>query len=159
MKHRKLPDAIQTFRIGDTEGQYPVFSGEGAAANRGRWHDIGDEVIYTASVLSLAMLEKLVWLNGIMPPDQHMCTVSIPAGVTYEQVNVESIVDWVDSGSDRTRELGHTWYEERRSLILVVPSSIVRTESNIIINVNHPEFDRIKHSLEKPLLWDKRLFN
>ena len=76
---------MRVYRICDANGRYPIYSGKGAALVEGRWHSLGQEVIYTSEHYSTAMLEKLVHVNGILPPNQHFVEIETPAGVSYER--------------------------------------------------------------------------
>ena len=60
---RVLGEALRVYRIGDPQGAYPIYSGEGAARIEGRWHEKGQEVIYTSRHYSTALLEKLAHQN------------------------------------------------------------------------------------------------
>jgi RES domain-containing protein len=153
---RALPHAIEAFRIGDPNGRYPIFSGEGAARTEARWHAKGQAVIYASRSYSTALLEKLAHHNGVLPTRQHFIRIEIPAGLTYEVVTKDSLPSLTDAA--RARAFGSTWYDERRSAVLVVPSIVARMEQNVILNCRHPEFFKIKPGLEEPVVWDERLF-
>jgi len=154
---RTLPEPMRVFRIGDPKGKYPIFSGEGATVAEGRWHNKGQEVIYTSAHYSTAMLEKLAHYNGVLPPDQHFIEIEIPAGTSYEVVTKDTLLDWDLLDSPQARAHGSKWLDEKRSAILIVPSYVAREEQNVLINPQHPNFAKIRPSLEKPIWWDKRL--
>lgn len=156
--HRKLPEAHTAYRIGDPAGEYPVFSAEGARRVQGRWHQVGDRVIYASLYYSTAMLEKLVHWNGALPPNQHFIEITIPAGLSYEVVTSDILPDWHKPGGEAARRFARGWYDEARTVILLVPSVVARIEQNVIINADHAEFSAIKPSLETPVWWDERLF-
>ena len=158
MNVRALPQPMRVFRIGDPEGAYPIYSGEGAATIEGRWHTKGQEVIYASVHYSTALLEKLAHYNGILPPNQHFIEIEIPVGTSYEVVTKDSLPEWNLRDSPRARAHGSKWLHERRSAILIVPSYVAREEENVLINPHHQDAARIKHSLERPVCWDKRLF-
>lgn len=158
MTPRVLPDAIRAYRVGDRDGRFPVRSAEGARQVAGRWHGVGDEVIYVSEHYSTALLEKLVYCNGVLPPNQHFVEVAIPQGVSYEVVTKDSLPDWFDPDGASGRAFGSKWYRELRSAILFVPSVVARMERNIVINARHPDFGRIDKGLEAPVPWDQRLF-
>lgn len=48
MAARELAEPLTVWRIGDPEGRFPIYSGEGAALSEGRWHSKGQDVIYTS---------------------------------------------------------------------------------------------------------------
>jgi len=125
---------------------------------QGRWHQVGDRVIYASLRYSTAMLEKLVHWNGALPPNQHFIQITIPAGLSYEVVTPDVLPDWFKPGGEVARRFAREWYDERRSVILLVPSVVARLEQNVIINAEHDEFSSIKPGLETPVWWDERLF-
>ena len=159
MTHRKLESEKVVYRIGDANGQFPIFSGEGSKLSDARWHQKGQDPIYAAEQLSLAMLEKLVHLNGVFPTGQHWISIKIPGGTTYEFVTPDQIPQWYDSTGNAAREFGAKWFAQKRSCVLIVPSVVVRIENNVLINPHHSDFESITKSLEKPVTWDDRLFS
>ena len=160
MNPRVLPEAIRAFRIGDPDGQFPVWSAEGARRVQGRWHTAGEAVIYGSENYSTALLEKLAQCNGILPPNQHFVEATIPQGVSCEVVSPDSLPDWSSPSGAAARDFGSQWHREGRSAILIVPSVVARMERNIVVNVTHPDFERrrIEVGLETPVWWDRRLF-
>jgi len=153
---RTLTEPMRVYRIGDPQGTYPIYSGEGASRIEGRWHEKGQEVIYTSRHYSTALLEKLAHFNGVLPSNQHYIEIEIPAGVSYEIFTKDTVPGWLDLA--RARAAGSKWFREKRSAILIVPSFVARIEENVIINCGHPEAARIKPGLEHPVAWDMRLF-
>ena len=147
---------MRAYRIGDPAGYYPIYSGEGAARTEGRWHEKGQEVIYTSESYSTAMLEKLAHWNGILPPSQRFMEIEIPIGVSYEVVTKDSLPGWIDQNI--ARQFGSTWLADRRSAILVVPCVVARMERNVLINPHHSDAKLITPGLEQPVVWDTRLF-
>jgi RES domain-containing protein len=115
-------------------------------------------MIYASEHYSTAMLEKLVHGSGQLPPNQHFITITIPNGIGYEVLNPASLPDWYMEAGIASKVYGDAWQQEKRSLILIVPSVVARIEKNILINPEHPEFPRIDRSLHQPVWWDKRLF-
>jgi RES domain-containing protein len=156
-RHRVLDEPLACHRIGDPDGEFPIFSGEGARRFPGRWNVAGQSMIYASANYSTSLLEKLV-RTSIMPPNQHYLTITVPAGVSYEEFNEAKVPGWDADNSVRAKAFGSDWYASARSAILVVPSVIARLDRNILINSDHPEFRRIKASREVPIWWDDRLF-
>ncbi len=154
----RLAESLWAYRIGDSEGRWPVFSADGARRVSGRWHDVGDQVIYASERYSTAMLEMLVRWNGPPPGNQHFVRIEVPAGTSCEIADPDTIPGWQLLDSPSARQFGHRWYAEGRSAILIVPSVVVRMERNIIINASHPEFPPVTPGAETPVWWDGRLF-
>ena len=155
---RTLPETLTAYRIGDPDGVHPIFSAEGAREAQGRWHDVGDSVIYASEHYSTAMLETLVHWNDLPPANQHFIEITIPAGVSYEVVTADDLPDWHSPDGNAAQEFGHRWYLEGRSAVLLAPSVVARMERNVVINASHPDFPRIRHGLETHVWWDQRLF-
>jgi len=156
---RTLSKQKTSFRIGDPDGQYSIYSGEGARRVAGRWHTLGQPVIYTSEHYSTAMLEKLVHYNGILPDNQHYLEITIPAGTTYEVFSNTHVPDWHIENCAASREFGKDWFTSGRSCILIVPSVVARLDNNILINTTHSDFAGIEAVLETPIWWDDRLFS
>ena len=96
--------------------------------------------------------------NGVFPENQHFVEIEIPRGVSYEVATPDIVSGWDNPDCVASRSFASTWYEEMRSAILFVPSIVARMERNVIINSLHSEFPDIQVSLEKPVWWDRRLF-
>ena len=149
---------MTAYRIGDPDGMYPIWSGQGARENAGRWHDVGHNVIYASQYYSTAMLEKLVHYSGGLPGNQHYLEINIPAGVSYEVVTADTLPNWHTKNQLVSRRFGSAWYNESRSALLIVPSVVARVEHNLVLNASHPEFAKLSVGLETPVWWDDRLF-
>ncbi|MDX2158876.1 MAG: RES domain-containing protein [Hyphomicrobiaceae bacterium] len=158
MTHRTLPAPLTAYRIGDPNGAYPIYSGDGARRVAGRWHRAGQPVIYASLHYSTSMLERLVHYSGAMPVGQHFLTIEIPAGVAYEVATVHTVPGWESRDQRAARSFGSQWIDERRSAVLLVPSVVARMEQNVLINPAHPQSARIVPGLEQPIWWDERLF-
>jgi len=156
--HRKLSSQMHAFRIGDPDGEYQIWSEEGARVSSGRWHDFGTKVIYASEHFSTAMLEKLVYFEK-MPSNQHYIEITIPVGTSYEFVDVDRIDGWDSPTHEASQQFGHDWYLEKRSAILIVPSVVARIERNILFNTNHEDYSGMSYGLEIPIRWDDRLFD
>lgn len=151
---------MRAYRIGDADGEFAVWSAEGARRCNGRWHEYGAEVIYASRNYSTAMLEMLVnWPAGV-PSNQHFVEVIIPAGTGYEVVTADVLPGWERPNLAASQRFGGDWYLERRSVLLFVPSVVARPEFNLVINTRHPEYESlpIEVGLETPVWRDQRLF-
>ena len=156
--HRRLPDAMTLYRIGDPRGAWPIWSDGGARRTSGRWHEAGQGVIYASEHYSTAMLEKLLHFAGELPGGQCWIDVQVPAGVSYAVFPVEAHPDWAGADMIAARRFGRTWHAEGLSCLLFVPSVVARVERNVIVNTAHPDFGRLRPGLERPVWWDARLF-
>lgn len=158
MRAQTTDRVLTGFRIGDPDGQFPIFDDEGSRLYPGRWNTERSPVIYASEHYSTAMLEKLVHGNGIMPANQHYISISIPNGTSYETFQSERFPNWADEKDDECKAFGEKWHSEQRSALLIVPSIPARLERNFIINQSHPQSVAITSSLHHPIWWDERLY-
>ena len=158
MTAQRLDRVLLCYRIGDPNGQFPIFDAGGSIRNPGRWNTPSSPMIYASKHYSTAMLEKLVHGSGALPPNQHYIEITIPNSVSYEVFNVARVSDWYLQSGATSKPFGEAWQQEKRSLILIVPSVVARIENNVLINPEHPEFARVTTGLHQPVWWDRRLF-
>ena len=157
---RSEPDrAFACYRIGDPQGEFPIYDARGSSLFPGRWNTSDTPVIYASENYSTAMLEKLAHGNGHLPPDQHYIVINIPAGTSYEEITADTLPDWDTPEPTTSRDFGARWVRERRSAVLLVPSFVVRLERNVVINPSHLDAARISVEAPQPVWWDRRLFN
>lgn len=157
--HPRLVNAtVSIWRCGDVAAAFPLMSGVGAALYPGRWNLATSPVIYAAEHFSTALLEKLASLNGELPAAMHGLEIIVPQGVSIEHFNAGSHPGW-QADETATRAFGDLWFQERRSLLLRVPSvAAALVDHNLLINPHHPEFARLQDRTPFPVAWDERLF-
>lgn len=115
-------------------------------------------MIYASEHYSTALLEKLARGAGELPGNQHYIEITIPNAVSYEILNAAGLPGWDTATPSVSKTYGERWQQDRRSLILIVPSVVARVDNNVLINPDHPEFVRVTHGLHQPVWWDRRLF-
>ena len=136
--------------------QHPVWDGAGAALHGGRWNPPGAPVIYAAGSLALAMLERLVQrrsLGGTV-----IVEADVPNELAWSDLLDTPPRGWRSLGSPEAVAAGEAWLREGRTALLRVPSALVPREPNWIVNVRHPDAQRITAGTPAPLEWDPRLF-
>lgn len=157
---QRLSETRYAFRIGDANGEFPIFDAGGAKRAPGRWHEPEHPVIYCSEHYSTAMLEKLVRAAGIMPPNQHWIRITLPRGLSYEVAMPAFVPGWDANPPVVARAYGSQWAREGRSAVLYVPSIVARMEYNILVNPEHVEFGDIEpDALALPIWWDERLYH
>lgn len=132
-------------------------SGTGAMMYGGRWNPKGMRMLYTSQSLSLAMLEMLVNLSN----DQFQRQL---VAVRLELPD--------DLGCHVPRELPDSWrafphaadsvemgekFLNSGQLVMRVPSAVVASEFNYLLNPMHDLFDRVRYLDSSPILLDRRL--
>ena len=146
------------YRIADA--RHLIFDSTGAMLHGGRWNSVGGRVIYAAETFAGALLEVLVHANLSEPPRNHkVIQITIPDSVAVEDVSVDAVAGWDAEDMVSSRLFGDRWVAEGRSAVLRVPSVITRGhESNLVLNVSHPQFALIVPGAPEVLHWDPRLF-
>jgi RES domain-containing protein len=147
---------IVCFRL--CSSKYRANSGAGAALHGGRWNPKGIEAIYTAATVSLAVLEVIVHF-AVLPRDFAVAPIHIPVDIALEVVDAADLPSGWDGcqPSSATQDFGRRWASERRSAVLSVPSAIVASERNYVLNPRHRDFDRIRFLPQAPYRFDPRL--
>lgn len=132
-------------------------SGNGALLYGGRWNPKGIRMLYTSGSLSLAALETIANLSSnklqmslycieLEVPDS--LSIETPSTLTdgwnsfpYTQVSLKIGADFI----------------KNNGFCLKVPSAIIPTEFNFLLNPLHPDFDHVKIHDSRPFLQDQRL--
>ena len=154
----KTNRVLFAYRIGDPDGRFPIYDAEGSRLYPGRWNTAATPVIYASEHYSTAMLEKLVHLRSILPPNQHHVRITIPNGTSYEVFQTAAHPGWDGKDEVVCKTFAAEWHAQRRSAILLVPSMPARMERNVVINPVHPDAAGIVHDLPEPVWWDDRLY-
>jgi len=141
-----------------------AFDGEGARLYGGRWTSVGRRAVYTSSSVALATLEILVHMGVVNKP------VIVNSYVVYRVEIPESLVAEIDPDAlptnwaappapARLLAIGDAWLDAREKPVLRVPSAVVVSEPNFILNPEHPHFPRLRIGPEQPYSFDSRLLD
>lgn len=139
--------ARAAYRIGSPA--HTLLDGFGAAASdAARWNSKGRYIIYAAEHYATALLEKAAQLNSLrIPRTLVYVRIAVPPGISVEEVRPEDLPGWDSESKSASQRFGDGWYDERRSLILLVPSlAAPGLELNVLINQQHPEFGGVTAS-------------
>ena len=137
-----------------------AFNGEGARIAGGRWNKIGTPMVYTAGSLALAALEIIVHLPIIDLLKKHF--VHIPVRFDAKLVHSQKPADLPDDWDhlpppDSTQTIGTKWALKKKSVILKVPSTVIREEFNYLINPQHPDFKKLSIGSPEKFIFDPRI--
>lgn len=150
---------MKIFRIA-TKKYIKDISGTGAKLHGGRWNRKGTNMLYCAENTSLAILEILVHFDGLtIPENLQLLTLEMPNSqiVDFPKARFNRIRN-LKNAELKFKEEGERWIDSEKSLALKVPSIITKNESNIIINPNHENFNKLKIIRIENLDLDKRLY-
>ena len=151
---------MRVYRISRPEYVATALLGNGAALAPGRWNSRGVRLAYTASSVSLAMLEILVHVNREDVPDgRRMLAYEIPDAALAELPPNRWPRGWDKLPySDAVRRVGDGVVRDGLHVALRVPSAVARGEFNVLVNPAHPQFGQIRLLADDPLALDPRLF-
>ncbi len=151
---------ITAYRLVMTLFASEAFSGKGASDYGGRWNHKGVPVIYVSSSLPLAALETLIRLNKDTVKTSFVSfRVDIPDNIPIDDIPLAGLPPkWkLERHTFFTREAGSVWAAGLKSAVLRVPSSVIPTECNYVLNPNHPDFKKIQIGTPLPFNFDPRL--
>jgi RES domain-containing protein len=138
-----------------------AFDGEGSRRKGGRWTPKGFTAVYTTQTESLAALEQFVQIGDEGQYIRFVCfKVEIPDEVRVEVIDISSLPkNWKDTPApDTLKEYGYRWLSQGRSAVLKVPSALISSEFNFILNPLHPDFQKIKISVPEEFCYDPRMW-
>jgi RES domain-containing protein len=130
----------------------PAADFSGSLLFAGRWNPAGTPLLYASTALSLACLELLVHLAPDEIPADYVYT-SAETGVSPEGPDFRGNL----KREDATRRYGHSWATSQRTLAIYVPSVIIPSEFNVLLNPLHPEFGSVIWNSSEPFEFDQRL--
>ena len=151
---------MEVFRITKTKYKNDL-SGKGAELFGGRWNEVGTPALYTSENRALCALEILVHTpKDFLPPKYIIQSILIPKPLEKELVNFtsENLPDNWNSIQhlEVTVDLGEENFK-KNVLGLLVPSVIIKSEKNIVLNPLHRKYDQIRVVDEIDFVIDERL--
>jgi RES domain-containing protein len=115
-------------------------------------------MLYCGATASLCALEVLAH-GAMLPADMIVVQARIPNSLTIQTVEESNLPpNWSSPiRSKETQDLGTDWIKSGTTAVLSVPSVIVPSERNYLLNPAHPDFARIRFSPPRPFTFDRRL--
>lgn len=85
--------------------------------------------------------------------------VEIPEDIFIETIRLENLPDgWHEfEYYHLSQQLGDAWLNGMKSAVLSVPSAIVPQEQNLLLNPQHPDFQKIKLLRTEDFVFDPRI--
>lgn len=119
-------------------------SGAGGLRAPGRWHDMGQPVVYLAESAASAFLEVCVHTAANdVPPDFTLLRIEA-MGVRTQAIRSGDLPGGWQWQSELTRRLGTDWLRKKATALLRVPSAIVPETSNFLLNPMHADAQKVK---------------
>jgi RES domain-containing protein len=106
----------------------------------------------------LAVLEALVHLSPTnLPDDFCMVMLDVPDNIAEVKVNILP-PDWSAYPEQNIlKQIGNTFLQEKKYLLLKVPSALVKEEYNYLLNPFHTKATSVKIISKQPFNFDERL--
>ena len=141
---------MKLWRIAADTRRYPAgdLSGGGAAKNPGRWNDSGEQVLYAAPSIAIAVLETAAHIDDAgLPLNRYLLELEVPDDVwdLREELDMAQLpLTWsaIPAGNASVK-VGSEWLASLRTPILLVPSVVIPEEQAALINPLHPDSKRI----------------
>lgn len=120
-------------------------TGTGAAMYGGRWNRKGTLVLSTGESKEIALLETIVHTPPMIVPKLDIVTLEIPDDsiITIEIDMLPS--NWESYPAPTVlSEIGEQWIEDSKTIALKVPSCIIHSAYNLILNCRHIDYKKVK---------------
>lgn len=118
-------------------------SGKGAALFPGRWNKFGSAVLYTGETKEIALLEIIVNATSMILNDLDILTINIPDNSISELKISDLPKNWSEYPAPTIlSDFGQEWILQGQTIALKVPSCIIETSHNFILNCNHKDFKK-----------------
>ena len=135
--------------------------GTGGLLEGGRWHQMGQPVIYAGLTVEISTLEKLAHTGPHLPADLVLVAIHLPddPALYVDRTDIASLPPGWDSipPGFASAELGAEFLRSGKALGLIIPSAIVPEASNIVINPMHRAFSSVTMEIRRPFQFDQRL--
>jgi RES domain-containing protein len=150
---------IKAWRLVKWRFARTAFDGEGARLYGGRWNSPGTRIAYASESVALATLEVLVHLQAsALLPSYALAAIRFPEDLV-EALDLSPLpANWKQfPSSPDVQAIGDQWIKELRSAILRVPSAVIPSAYNFLLNPTHPDFARVVVEPPEPYEFDPRL--
>ena len=138
-----------------------AFSGEGARRKNSRWMPKGSAVVYASESKALAALELFVNLGDEGREIRLVCIqAEIPDTLKISEIKLSVLPEnWRETPApEALMSFGAEWYRKSETAVLRVPSVVITTEFNYLINLSHPDFKKIKINPPEDVCYDPRMW-
>lgn len=135
-------------------------TGTGSAMYGGRWNKKGSPVLYTGENKEIALLETVVHTPPMLVPNLDILTLEIPDD-SITEIEIDQLPkNWTDYPAPTIlSEIAEKWIQEGKTIALKVPSCVIHSTYNYILNCRHSEYSKVKVISRKNFHFDSRLTN
>ena len=117
-------------------------------------------VCYASDSLALASLEILVHCDrDLVPEDLIAIEIRVPKSVSMESIEPRALPrKWRSYPAPRSlQSQGNAWLDGGSACLLRVPSALIPSESNFLINPAHPDCRKLRVVRKTAFHFDDRL--
>jgi RES domain-containing protein len=150
---------LTAWRIVKARRAAGAFDGEGARVEGGRWNSPGTPMVYTSQSAALAALEMLVHVGR-----GSILHAYVPIPCRFDEALVSRLdrrrlaKDWRSyPAPPELQQIGDEWVMRGTSAVLEVPSAVIETDSNYLLNPHHDDFHDVRVMKPQPFDFDLRL--
>jgi RES domain-containing protein len=149
---------MEVYHLGRTKFADQL-SGEGAKLHGGRWNRIGHPCIYASETRALCILEYAANVSLEQLPLSLSITVYLIPDNSWKQFNENDLPkNWNEVPvTSEVKDWGTAHLQEKKFLAIKLPSVIIPTEYNFIINPLHPDFKKVKIKNIHSFTFDHRI--
>lgn len=148
---------MKVFRITKSKRASDI-SGTGASLYPGRWNKKGTPVLYTGASKEIALLETIIHIPPMITPKLDILQLEIPDNSITELIVQDLPANWHQFPAPSIlSEIGQKWIEAEKTLALKVPSSIIHSSHNFILNCKHPDYKLVRILSQNEFRFDSRL--
>jgi RES domain-containing protein len=151
---------VRIFRICRRAFAKNPLDGRGGLAVSGRWHSAPRLVIYASESLSLASLEVLVHADfDLLPKDLVAIELEVSPSMKVSALGRGKLPrNWRHYPAPAAlRRMGNAWFDAGGSCVLRVPSVVIPSESNFVLNARHEDVRAIRVVSKTDFDFDPRL--
>lgn len=147
---------ITAWRLVKWHYRHEAFSGDGSYQFGNRWNSPGRRVVYVGDTQALSALENIVhFRKGQTPPSYAFLSAAFDESLISILVGSPPS-DWPNKPA-LTAAMGDEWYDSQASCVLAVPTALVPTGTNYLINTTHPAFSKVEVRPPIPYSFDARI--
>jgi RES domain-containing protein len=147
------------FRVVKRRHAKHAFNGEGARLAGGRWNSPGQRAVYLSSTLSLAAMEIFVHLGEDAARLEYIYfDVEIPASVSILTLTQRPKGWRSEPPANASMRIGDRWLKAGKSALLEVPSAVIPSEMNLLLNPLHPEAAKLSVGIARVFHFDPRMW-
>lgn len=150
---------VSAWRIVKRKLAKAAFSGEGARLYGGRWNRPGAQMVYTAESQSLAALEIVAHVDAPeLLADYVVLRVDIEERFIRRADLAKLPKYWrANPPPPELQDVGDAWLASGSSAALQVPSALIPSEHNFLLNPRQPDFAKLRIGAPAGFWFDPRL--